>query len=298
MRETLAIEVTAVAVRALCLAGVGPARRIRSYRERPLPPGLLVPSTSLPNIREETAFAEALAQAIGPRPPRRARLVLPDASARLHVLRTDASPPAGADLRQFLLWRLQDALTFEPREARVASMAACSGAPPHRHVAIALVARDQVLAQYERLLATLGVRVAHAAPAAYHVFHLAGQGSGLAGGPIEAILALGPDSAAVILARGGLPEYARLFRRSGGVPELLGELRRTLEHAGETAGLERPARLLLGGDLGRDAGLAAALQNGLEIPCAVLPLPGRRLRGLRGLPREAQIVLSAALARI
>ena len=322
VREVLAIEVTAAAVRAVRIGGIGPGRAVRAYAERPLPPDLLVPSNSLPNVQDEPAFARILAEAVGPRPPRRARLVLPDRSVRVHVLTLDAIPPGGPDLRRFLVWRLQDALPFEPREARVAYLPAPNGLPNHQ-VAITLVAREQVLAQYERLLGAAGTGAAHVAPAACHLFNLAAQDPEAAEHPFQAFLGLGPESATLILSVRGIPQYVRTFLRPGAEPddrspvhglpaagapgarhratlpkELVAELLRSFAHAEDEVGLEPPARLLLGGELGHAAPLAAALQEGLGIPCALLPSPLHRVHRGRPLPPEAHAVLVAAFARI
>ena len=80
--------------------------------------------------------------------------------------------------------------------------------------------------------------------------------------------------------------------------ELISELLRSLDHAAEEMGLEPPTHLLLGGELGHDAALAAALQEGLGISCALLPPPAHRVHRARLLPPEAHAVLLAALARI
>jgi len=319
LREVLAIEVTAAAVRCLRLAGFGPARRVRAYVERPLPSGLLVPSSSRPNIQNEAAFSRILAEAVGSGRPGRVRLVVPDRSVRIHILNTDALAPHGADLRGFVAWRLRDTLPFEPREARVAFMAAPNGLP-NRLMAITLVAREQVVAQYERLIGMLGARVAHVAPAACHLFNLADLEAAGPGAWDHGFLALGIESATLILSRQGVPWYARTFPRPTAAPdgppapgprppaslreapsptvkaELVQEVARTLQHAADEAGLGQPAGLLLAGEMGRDAALAAALQAGLGIPAAVLS-PAPSIRGVSNLPSEAHAVLAAALAR-
>ena len=322
MGEVLAIEVTAAAIRALRLRGIGPARAVRAYAERPLPTDLLVPSSSVLNVQDEAEFARILADTVGPRPPRRARLVLPDRSVRLHVLNTDATPPGGPDLRHFLVWQLQDTLPYKPRDARVAYLPAPNGLPS-RQVVITLVAREQVVAQYERLLGAAGIGAAHVAPAACHLFNLSAQDPEAAPHAVHAFLALGPESATLILSPRGIPHYVRTFPRPGAEPddrspvhdlpaagapgrrhrptpprELVAELLRSFSHAEDEVGLQAPARLLLGGELGHDLPLAAALQEGLGIPCAVLPTPVHRAHRAGGLPPEAHAVLLAALARI
>ena len=299
LQEVLAIEVTTAAVRCIRLGGVGPGRRIRAYAERSLPPGLLTPSHSEPNVRDEASFARLLADVVGARPPARARLVLPDTSARLRVLFTYEGPAGGPDLQKFLLWRLHDALPFTARDARVAFVAAPDGLPTRR-VAITLVARNHVLAQYERLLGSLGIAVVHAAPAACHLFNLVARTGEASGDTTHALLNLAPGSATLILCQRGVPHYARTFPWPDAGPHAaLGtELFRTFEHAADTAGLAAPAILWLAGDVGPSPTSASELSKTIGIPCHNIPLPGRLAWEGRPLPPEASAALSAALARL
>lgn len=293
---------------------------MQAYAERALPAGLVVPSSSFPNIRNEAAFTRILADVVGPRPPRRARLVVPDRSVRMHVLNTDAVVPQGPDLRQFLVWRLRDTLAFEPRDARVAYMPAPNGLP-NRLMAITLVAREQVIAQYERAVGTMGARVAHVAPAACHLFNLAGLDAGESQAGIHGFLVLSIESVTFILSSAGIPHYTRTFPRPAvtdvepsptprspgeghttsppatDISALIQEVARTIHHAVEEAGLGPPARIFLAGEMGRDGALASSLQEGLETLCTIL-LPTPVIRGASTLPVEAQAVLAAALVRI
>jgi hypothetical protein len=309
-------------VRALRLGGVGPARRVRAYAERPLPPGLLVPSGTTSNVLEEGGFARLLAEVVGPAPPRRARLVLPDRSVRLHVFPMDALPRGVPDLRGFLLWRLEDVLPYPPRDARLAFLGAPNGSPD-RHLAIAVVARDQVLAQYERLLRGLGLGVAHVAPASCHLFNLCAARGDAAGNAVEALLALGPEAATVILAHRGIPHYARTFLRpeahatvpatesaweapppevppeaQGTAKTLAEEVLRSFAHATETGDLPAPTHLALAGELGPHPGLAHALQDILGIRCGIVHPSVNHSRQVPPLPAEACALIAAASARL
>ncbi len=172
--DVLAVEVAASAARSLRLRRLGPARALRAYTEQALPPDLVIPSPVAPHIQDEEAFARLLAQAVGPRPPRRVRLVLPDRAVRLHVLALDDAGAAHPEILKFLLWRLEGVLPFAPRETRLAYQTAPNG-QPGRGLALALAAHGSVLAQYEGLFARLGIRVTHAASAGCHLFNLAAR---------------------------------------------------------------------------------------------------------------------------
>lgn len=299
LREILAIEVTAAAVRALRLGGMGPGRCIRAYCERSLPPELLMPSHSDPNVRDEAAFMRLLAEVVGGRRPARARLVLPDVAVRLQVLLTDEAPAGTPDLERFLVWRLKDTLPFSARDARIAFVAAPDGLPTRR-VAITLVARNHVLAQYERLLGSLGIAVVHAAPAACHVFNLVARTRETPGDTTHALLNLAPGSATLILCQRGVPHYARTFPWPDDERQaaLRAELFRTFEHAADTAGLAAPAILWLAGDVGPNPTSASELSKTIGIPCHLVPLPAHRAWQGGQLPPQASAVFSAALAHV
>jgi hypothetical protein len=273
-------------------------------------------------VQDEPAFAKLLTAVVGPRPPRRARLVLPDRVLRLHILEVEGAPPPGPHLRAFLMWRLRDSLPFDAREARVAYALA-----PHRvpdgQLAIVLVAHAPVLAQYERLLGTLGFGVAHLAPAACHLVNLAAGNGAPPGDAVQALLSLSPESATLILSHGGLPRYARTFFPPGAEPlsrpempgqppptppgepgrpaclkELAEEVLRTFAHAQDTRDLAPPARLRLVGHASHDGPPAPALEEMLGIPCTTLSPPALRSEPGRPLPPQAWAVASAAVARL
>jgi hypothetical protein len=142
---------------------------------------------------------------------------------------------------------LKDALLFSARHARIAFVAAPDGLPTRR-VAITLVARNHVLAQYERLIGSLGMAVVHAAPAACHLFNLVARTAEAAGDATHALLNLAPGSATLILCQRGVPHSARTFPWPDSEPHaaLGAELFRTFEHAADTAGLAPPRDPLVG----------------------------------------------------
>jgi hypothetical protein len=234
----------------------------------------------------------------------------------------EGAPPEGPALRPFLLWRLREALPFDPREARLAYTLAPDGLPGRR-VAIAAVGRERVLGQYERLLGTLGIGVAHLAPAACHLVNLGAGNGAPPGDAVQALLSLSPESATLILSHGGVPRYARTFFPPGAEPrsrpempgpppptpagepgrpaclkELAEELLRTLAHAQDTRDLAPPTRLRLVGHTRHDGPPAPALAEMLGIPCTTLSPPALRSEPGRPLPLQAWAVASAALARI
>jgi hypothetical protein len=292
LRDILAIEVTATALRCLRLRPLALGGGPPAFTEHPLAPGIVVPTLGAPNVRDEAAFGRALAEAVGRRPPRWARLVLPDRAVCLRVLRTEAGMTPGADLRPFLVWRLQDALPFPAREARLAYVAAPNGRPG-RQMVLTLLGWERVVSQYERLCAAAGFAVCHTAPAAWHLFH-GGQSVAPPGEGVTAFLALGREATTLFLTRGGTPYYVRTFQPSEDPTGLVQELQASFAHAEDDLGLSPPARLTVAGEARTEA-IRAALQAGLGVPCTALVLGASR-RGSDRLPAGAQALLAGALA--
>ncbi|HYB73266.1 MAG TPA: hypothetical protein VED18_07840, partial [Candidatus Sulfotelmatobacter sp.] len=221
----------------------------------------------------------------------------------------------------FLLWCLRDTLPFPAREARVAYKVAPDGGPGRR-VALAVVGREPVLGQYERLLKVSGIRVAHLAPAAWHLFTLAAAFAPRAPAAGRGLLTLDGAAATLILAEAGVLRYVRTFRLPPGasasaadplpaaaeaeaaprehppwLKELGHELLRSFDHALKTSDVPQPAHLLLVGAPPDAPTLTATLQAILEIPCVPLALPAFHARSGGPLPPQAAACLAAALAR-
>jgi hypothetical protein len=177
-----------------------------------------------------------------------------------------------------------------------------------------LVAREQVLAQYERIAAGLGVGIAHIAPVACHLFNLAEAAADGSRGT-SGFLALGPETATVILGQGDVPRYTRAFPRpikapddgaaqaragtgaATAVKELVRELAQTLAHAEDAAGIAPPARFELAGEMARHPTVPGTIHDELGIPCTLVGRPAA-LRGEVALPPEADALLAAVLLRL
>jgi len=291
MRDILAIEVTAAALRCLRLRPTALGGR-PAFTEHSLPPGLVVPAPDCLNVRDEADFVRALKAAVGSRPPRWARLVLPDRAMCLRVLRTASGVQSAANLRPFLMRDLQGILPFPVAEARLSYAPAPLGRPGNP-MALALAGWERVIGQYERLLATAGIAVCHAAPAAWHLYHHADLAAH-AGPGVAAFLALGHETATLFLTREGAPCFLRTFRPAVDPASVVLEVHDILAHAQAALGVAPPANLTVAGEAS-SASIRASLQQGLGLPCAPCTFTVRTW-GSEQLPAGAQAVLAAALA--
>lgn len=153
---TVAIEIGARRVTAVELPGTGGS--VTAYAGEGLPDGAVTPALSGLNIAQPDVVRAALARSLeraGLTSARRAALVVPDSTARVSLLPFDQLPARPQDLDQLVRWQLRKAAPFPIDDAVVSHFPAASEGG---HVTVAAVmARRDVLAQYEDVLSALGI---------------------------------------------------------------------------------------------------------------------------------------------
>jgi Tfp pilus assembly PilM family ATPase len=190
----VAIEIASrrVTVAELSVDANGPV--VAAHASQALPPDAIVPALAGVNIPNPGIVAEAIKRAIevaGMRMPRRAALLVPDSIARVSLLSFEQFPARASELDQLVKWQLKKATPYPIEEARVVHMVAQTGADGSSLVAV--VARHDVLAQYEAVTAALGIQAGIVDLAGFNV--------------MNAIMAAGPagegDALVVCLAHEG-----------------------------------------------------------------------------------------------
>ncbi len=178
---TTAIEIAAGRVTVLGLSGAsGTDRRITGHASEPLPDGVVVPGLAAPNILQPNVVIDALRQAIeraGLGAPRRSALVIPDSAARVSLLGFETLPARATELEELIRWQLRKATPFPIDDAQVAHFTA-SGHGASTMIA-AVVARREVIAEYEQIAAGAGIHAGLVDLASFNVMNAA-IGAGLA----------------------------------------------------------------------------------------------------------------------
>lgn len=154
---SVAIE---IASRRVTVAEVsrGSSPVVSAFASEALPADAVSPALTGPNISNVALVASALGRALdraGLKSTRRAALVVPDSVARVTLLTLDQLPPRQSDLDQLIRWQLKKATPFPIEEAQVSYF------PAHTDGAgttlAAVVARKDVVAQYEAVTTALGI---------------------------------------------------------------------------------------------------------------------------------------------
>jgi type IV pilus assembly protein PilM len=260
----------------LCRADLTRGRlHLRRRAEVAVPSGLIRPSQKDQNVADATALSGLLRNLC-----RTAgcqgwvRVALPDPVFSLRTLASDELPGKREDALRFLRWQMRELLPFPAEEARLDFLPLGSG-PDGRVQAVCLVARDRVLAEYERALTEAGLRAslldARCLMLAQAASEALQRGTG-------GLLAVGRTWTTLLLVREGQPRFWRTLHEGAegwtgaDRPRLFREVADSLTFCRESDGLEPVDGVILAGVGVWTAEVATALTEWLGIPVAALDL--------------------------
>jgi type IV pilus assembly protein PilM len=156
-RPSVAVDIGASRVVAVRLAAGSPPAA--SYAVEPLPAGAVVPGLLTPNIVDGGAVEQAVSRALDALGrPRRLALVLPDAAAKVSLIRFEKVPTSAHDLEALIRWQMRKSVPFRVDEAQVTWGDGQSLDGGGREFVVA-VARHEVVAQYEQVASRGGAHV-------------------------------------------------------------------------------------------------------------------------------------------
>jgi hypothetical protein len=209
-------------------------RRARGFARATLEPGALEPSPSGPNLLRPEAVREAVRRAVEGLRGRRVTLVLPDGLARIALV----EPPAGAEVPDYVRFRLAASLPWPAAEAIVNAL------PAGRGRVVGAAVRRAAVAEYEQAVAAVGLEAerAHLAP----LLALDGIMRSGAGDDVHAVL--GDVALCLASFRGGVLVALRSRRRDRSP----GEAARIRDEAARAVatvhdGAAPPSRLVVSG---------------------------------------------------
>ena len=152
-----ALEITAARVTAVALTDQKQTPVVSAYASEALPSGAVEPGLNAPNVHDTSTLAAAVRSALshlGNR-SRRVALVLPDAVAKVSLIRFEKIPPRASDLDQLIRWQMRKAVPFRIDDAQVAWQPGVSLPGGGREYLVTVARRDIVLG-YERACEAAG----------------------------------------------------------------------------------------------------------------------------------------------
>ena len=142
------------------IAAVGVRGRdpfVQAYAVEPLPPGAVTAALTSRNIVDRPAVVRALQSALDRAAirPRRVALVIPDASARVSLVRFDRIPERREDLDQLVRWQIRKAAPFAVEDAALSYSPGVRFGDGGEFVTV--LARQDVVREYESVCEEVGL---------------------------------------------------------------------------------------------------------------------------------------------
>ncbi len=197
-----AIEIASHRVTVAGLGRAGSRPVVSAYASEPLAADAVQPAPAGANIPDPAVVTDALRRALertGLRSASRVALVIPDSVARVSLLTFEKLPPRASDLDQLVRWQLKKATPFPIEEAVVTSFVANVGEPGTTLAAV--VARREVVAEYEAVVGALGIHAGIVDLASFNVMNAVIAGGAAADGD-SLVVTLAAEATSLAILRG------------------------------------------------------------------------------------------------
>jgi Tfp pilus assembly PilM family ATPase len=169
---SVAIEIASRRVTVAELGRASGTDIVAAYATEPLPAEAVTPALTGANIANPALVADALRRALdkaGIRGASRTALVVPDSVARVSLLHFAELPAKASDLDQLIRWQLRKATPFPIHEAQISAFRAHQ--TETGPMLTAVVARRDVIAQYEAVTSAVGIHAGVVDLASFNVMN-------------------------------------------------------------------------------------------------------------------------------
>lgn len=257
-----AVEIAPSRVSAATLSSRGGAPAVQAYAAEALERGVLHASLTSQNIADRGAVTVALRAVLdrlGTRVSRIA-LVIPDLAAKVSVIRFDRIPDRRDDLDQLVRWQVRKAAPFPIEEASI-SYTAGAATPDGGGEFVVVLARRDVVTEYEEVCAAVGVHAGLVDLATFSVVNMTLASAG--GGEGDSLIVhMRPEYTSIAILRGGHLIFFR-NRPEDDEETLADVVHQTAMYYQDRLSGEGFGRLLLGGS-GRAEGSLEEARRSLE----------------------------------
>ena len=151
----VAIEIGPSRVTAVAVAG-GAGAPVSGWAVEPLSPGVVVPSLTASNVTSPGDLAAAVGRAIDRlgQHPKQVALVVPDAAAKVSIVRFKELPSRQSDLDELVKFQIRKAAPFRIEESQVSYSA--GGRTAEGQDFVVVQARRDVILEYEQACVAAG----------------------------------------------------------------------------------------------------------------------------------------------
>lgn len=200
---TVAIEIAARRVTVAAVSGSTGRAAVTAFATEPLPAEAVMPALTGTNIADVAGVAAALRRALdraGLRSAHRAALVVPDTVARVSLLPFQQLPANASEVDEIIRWQVKKATPFPLEEAQVSHFEVHADGTARTLAAV--VARRDVLAQYEAVAGAVGIHAGLVDLASFNVMNALLSSGGDAALGDALVLCLAAEATTLAILRG------------------------------------------------------------------------------------------------
>jgi type IV pilus assembly protein PilM len=290
-----AVEIAARRVTVVTIRHESGKAVVAASATEPLAPGVVTPGLAHPNIRDTEAVVSALSRALeraGIR-PKRVGLVIPDAAARVSIVRFDTVPPRARDLDELVRWQVGKGAPFRIEEGQLSYVPGAAVGTGGREFVSVLVRRD-VIEEYEGVCARAGMHAGLVDIASFNVVNAVLAAAQEKDGADWLLVHVTPEDTTLAIVRSGdLIFFRNRPAAEGSLEDLVHQTAMYYEDRLGGRGLSRV--IVAGGSDGGDA-LRRALEDRLRV--SVESIDPRHAAGLRDRVSASSELLDAIAAPV
>lgn len=155
----VAVEIAADRVTAVEVRGRSAGATVKAYATAELASGLVAPSLTSSNVSDVARVSRSLGTVLAQMAGRHQHvgLVLPDAAAKVSLIRFDTVPARAEDLRELLAWQLRKSVPFRIDDAQLSYSPGAQLAGGGREFVVVIARRD-IVEEYESVCLQAGVK--------------------------------------------------------------------------------------------------------------------------------------------
>lgn len=281
----LGIEITSRALRLGLLSRSGDTANAVAMTSLPLPAGMITESYALAPFSDRDGLVSLLRssiQSVTARPVRRVGLSIPDGIFRVQIIEFDELPARSHDRDRLIRWRIEKGAAFDTANTLLRYQV--HERPDKGYSVLACVAKQDIIAHYESVLAELGLETWAIVPSSLNVLNLYAPALLARNTPGFALAWITEGShVTIIMERGGPRFYRYKELRTGAAEDVTTRLLRELDDSlhfymhRDRQQASEVSRLSLAGDpvllapLGEELKRATALDVEILAPGMVIP---------------------------
>lgn len=228
--------------------GRGTPSVISAYGSEVLPDDAVVPSLTNRNIANTKVVSDTVKRALekaGIKSPSRVALVVPDTVSRVSLLPFEQMPTRQAELEQLVRWNVKKSVPFPVEDAVLSYVPATSDGG--LTTLAAMVARRDVVAEYEAVADAIGAHAGVVDIASFNVINTA-LAAGMAPKGDWLLVCLADDSTTIVIMRGAALMFHR-HKLSGDGEPLSALVHQTSMYHEDRLGGSRFARVFVTGGI-------------------------------------------------